>query len=289
MKIMLLGANGMAGHMIAAYLRRHGGYEVIATARDPSGESSGPSPAAAEGTVRRLDVRRLPEVAALVREVKPDVIVNAVGVLNRQAEDWPLDAYIVNGMLPHWLAYLCEREGSRLIHISSDCVFLGDRGDYREDDPPDGITVYARSKALGEIRDPRHLTIRTSIIGPEIRPRGIGLMKWFLDSRGRVRGFVNVKWNGVTTLELAKAVHWAIGHPEAGGLVHLTAPEPISKHDLLLLMQRVFDKNDVVVAPDPEPAIDRTLAVTRGGFGHRPPDYRVMLEELRDWMSGGWA
>lgn len=301
MKVLVLGGSGMAGHVIAAYLQSRSGYEVTATVRSaediPVVQSScdragTKTPADGEGGrtalgIRLLDVRRFEQVADTVAEMRPDVIVNAVGVLNRQAEEHALDAYLVNGLLPHWLRHLCKREGGRLIHISSDCVFLGDRGDYAETERPDGVTVYARSKALGEIADPACLTLRTSIVGPELREQGVGLLKWFLGSSGNVPGYVNVRWNGVTTLELAKAVEWAIANPSVGGLVHLTAPEAVSKHDLLGLFADTFLKTDVRIVPATEPAIDRTLAPTTSGFGYRPPGYVEMLAELRRWMEGG--
>ena len=297
MNMLVLGGRGMAGHMLVSYFRRTARHKVAATVRSlrtsalrtPDRDAPPGSGGAAGVREIPLDVRRPECVARVLLEERPDVVINAVGVLNQKAEEHPLDAYLVNGFLPHWLAHLCDRLGARLIHISSDCVFSGARGGYREDDPPDGETVYARSKAMGELRHhPRHLTIRTSIIGPEIRPDGIGLMRWFLTSRGTVTGYVRVPWNGVTTLELAKAIDWAIRHPEVAGLVHLTAPEPITKHDLLLLMRDVFGKRDVTVTPVEEPVIDRTLAVTRDDFAYRPPDYPSMLRELKEWM-GKWA
>ncbi|CAI6043305.1 dTDP-4-dehydrorhamnose reductase family protein [Cohnella sp. JJ-181] len=301
MKVLVLGGSGMAGHVIASYLLHRTEHEVIVTVRtagdipvvrqacglagggprDAGGNRAGPALA-----VRVLDARRFEQVAELVEDARPDIVVNAVGVLNRQAEENPLDAYLVNGLLPHWLRHLCARGGGRLIHISSDCVFLGDRGGYTEQERPDGVTVYARSKALGEVVGASCLTLRTSIIGPELRSRGIGLLKWFLGSSGSVQGYVNVHWNGVTTLELAKAVVWAMDHPEFGGLVHLTAPEAVSKHDLLGMFAEAFGRTDIEVVPQAEPAIDRTLAPTESGFGYRPAGYAQMLSELRRWMDG---
>lgn len=289
MRILLLGGNGMAGHVLAAYLSRQSGYEVEATIRPHVGKSFGtgtgiPSLPRLSGVpLHELDAEDLPAVRQTVERVRPDIIVNAIGILNRHAEEQPLLAYTVNGLLPHWLAHAAGEIGARLIHISSDCVFSGARGSYGEEELPDGYTVYAKSKALGEIRDPRHLTIRTSIIGPEIREDGIGLMKWFLSRKGIVPGYVNVPWNGVTTLELAKAAAWAIEHPQVGGLVHLTAPEPISKHRLLELVRHAYGRTDLELRPVPEPAIDRTLQPTKSGFGHKPPGYSAMLEELAEW------
>jgi len=290
MRILVLGGYGMAGHLAAVYLRKTMGHEVTVAVRP--GSAARPASRKRELPpdipVRELDARDLRAAEELIEREKPEVLVNAVGVLNSQAEDRPLDAYVVNGLLPHWLAYVGERLGARLVHISSDCVFSGDRGGYGETERPDGRTVYARSKAMGEVEDPRHLTIRTSIIGPEIRDGGIGLMKWFLSQTGTVKGYSKVPWNGVTTLELAKAIAWAIDHPEIGGLAHLTAPRPISKHELLTLIRSVYDKNDVTIEPSDEPAIDRTLLPTTGGFGYRPPDYPTMLRELREWERSSW-
>ncbi|QJD84064.1 dTDP-4-dehydrorhamnose reductase family protein [Cohnella herbarum] len=284
MKIALLGGNGMAGHLLATYLKRSTDYDIIVTVRPHSG-SNRTSEALRGLQVRELDVRSLEEVRRFIEHSAPDLIINAVGILNHQAEDFPQDAYKVNGLLPHWLRYWGEQIGARLVHISSDCVFSGSRGQYRESDAPDGTSVYARSKALGEFRDSKHVTIRTSIIGPDHKPEGIGLMKWFLAQQGEVSGYRKVLWNGVTTLELAKATKWLIDHPETGGLVHLTAAETVSKHDLLLLMQETFDKRNVSIVPTDEPIIDRTLIATREDFGYKAPKYAEMLVELQQWMA----
>jgi dTDP-4-dehydrorhamnose reductase len=284
MKIVLLGGNGMAGHLLAAYLKRSADFDIIVTVR-PHSLSNRTSEALRGLQVRELDVRSLEEVRRFIERSAPDLIINAVGILNQQAEDYPLDAYKVNGLLPHWLRYWGEQVGARLVHISSDCVFSGSRGQYRESDAPDGTSVYARSKALGEFRDSKHVTIRTSIIGPDHKPKGIGLMKWFLAQHGEVSGYRKVLWNGVTTLELAKATKWLIDHPETGGLVHLTAAETVSKHELLLLMQETFDKRNVTIVPNDEPIIDRTLLATREDFGYKAPKYAEMLVELRQWMA----
>jgi dTDP-4-dehydrorhamnose reductase len=286
MRIVLLGGNGMAGHMLAAYLKRNTVHEIIATVRPRSSSIESHTSEALEGLqVLELDVRSLEATGQLIEETSPDVILNAVGILNQQAEIHPLDAYRVNGLLPHWLRHKADLMGARLIHISSDCVFSGMRGGYREEDTPDGVSVYARSKAFGELRNTRHLTIRTSIIGPDNKPDGIGLMQWFLAQQGEVRGYRRVLWNGVTTLELAKSVEWLLGRPGLAGLVHLTAPEKVSKHDLLYLMGSMFDKTDVTIVPDLEPVIDRTLVRTREDFDYRTMNYAEMLGELRKWMD----
>lgn len=274
MRLLVVGGRGMAGHLLVRYFRAEAGCEVVYTTRDSDDH---------EG--RQLDVRDGGAVASLVAEVRPDVIINAAGVLNDDAERNPLSAYQVNGLLPHWLRHLADSTDARLIHISSDCVFDGRKGGYKEDDKPDGTTVYARSKALGEVVDARHLTIRTSIIGPEIRPNGIGLLQWFLRQDGTVNGYSRVMWNGVTTLELAKAAAYAIARPDVGGLVHLTAAETVSKLKLLTLFRDCFDRPHLTIRPDDEPAIDRTLRSKREDWRFEPPGYAVMLRELAQWMK----
>ncbi|MBW7474531.1 SDR family oxidoreductase [Paenibacillus oenotherae] len=274
MKLLVVGGRGMAGHLLVRYFRAEPGCEVVYTTRDETD---------LEG--RQLDVRDSEAVAALVEEVRPDIIINAVGVLNEDAERHPLLAYQVNGLLPHWLRHLADYWGSRLIHISSDCVFDGSKGGYSEDAIPDGLTVYARTKALGEVRDPRHLTIRTSIIGPEIRSNGIGLLQWFLRQEGEVSGYSRVMWNGVTTLELAKAIAYAIARPDIGGLVHLTAAETVSKLELLRLFRNCFARPYVSIMPCERIAIDRSLQCMREDWRYESPRYNVMLEELAQWMK----
>ncbi|MFB9330228.1 dTDP-4-dehydrorhamnose reductase family protein [Paenibacillus aurantiacus] len=274
MKLLIIGGTGMAGHMLRAYFGSKPEYEVMYTTR-VAGDANG-SP---------LEVTDSEAVASLVLSARPDVILNAVGVLNQDAESHPLLAYQVNGLLPHWLRHQAERIGARLIHISTDCVFSGERGRYTETDEPDGTTVYARSKALGEVKDPLHLTIRTSIIGPEIRQHGIGLLQWFLNQQGNVNGYARVMWNGVTTLELAKAVEYAIGRPRIGGLVHLTAAETLSKLELLRIVREAFGREDVTIVPDSRIFLDRSLVSTRDDWQYEAPGYAVMLRELAEWMS----
>jgi len=273
MRWLVIGGGGMAGHMIVDYLQKRGAGEIFFTAREKRPKGA-----------LLLDVRDAAATEALIRCAKPDIIVNCAGLLKEEAERNAADAFEINGLLPHRLRRAADRAGARLIQISTDCVFSGERGDYTERDAPDGRTVYARSKTLGEIVDHPHVTVRTSFIGPEIRSRGIGLFKWFMESRGTVKGYSNVWWNGVTTLELARAVEFLAGRP-VSGLVHLHAPRKITKCQLLQLISEIFGKRDVEIVPDGAFKLDRTLVSTRPDFPCRAPDYPAMLRELRDWMS----
>ncbi|OXM17106.1 dTDP-4-dehydrorhamnose reductase family protein [Paenibacillus herberti] len=274
MKLLILGGGGMAGSMMVGYFRGHENFELAWTTRDGR-EDSLP-----------LDASDLEAVRRLIGEAKPELIVNCIGKLNQDAEEHPLEAYQVNGLLPHWLAFSASEIGARLIHISSDCVFLGERGGYTELDPPDGVTVYARSKALGEVRDPQHLTIRTSIIGPDRSPKGIGLLQWFLGQRGEVSGYSHVYWNGVTTLELAKAVEFAAGRADIGGLVHLLAAAPASKLDLLEWFKEAYGRDDISIVAAHEPMIDRTLSAVRRDWDYQAPSIPAMVQELAAWEQG---
>ncbi|WP_338540521.1 dTDP-4-dehydrorhamnose reductase family protein [Paenibacillus tundrae] len=273
MKLLILGGNGMAGHVMVDYFRRQGVHSVFYTTRDASDPNG-----------LLLDVNDSFMVDRLVEAVHPDVIVNAVGVLNSFADVDKINAYHINGFLPHRLRRVADTIGARLIHISTDCVFSGDRGGYTESDVTDGTSAYAVTKALGEIQDPGHLTIRTSIIGPEIRKGGIGLMNWFMSSTGEVGGYTRVLWNGVTTLELAKWVDHYLASP-VSGLIHLAHPHPLSKHDLLVLFQQIWNKQDVVIVPDDRMVQDRTLVSTRVDVKTDLPDYSTMLKELALWME----
>ncbi len=273
MKLLILGGNGMAGHMLAAYFRRQGKHHVFHTTRDKSDLGG-----------LYVDADDVAGVEKLVEIVSPHCIINALGVLNQFAERDRIGAYHVNGFLPHRLRRVADAVHARLIHISTDCVFEGTRGSYTEEDTADGTSVYAITKSLGEVRAPGHLTIRTSIIGPEIRSGGIGLMEWFLAQKGPVPGYERVMWNGVTTLELAKAVDKMLDS-QVSGLIHLAHPEPLSKYELLLHMQHAFHKQDVEIVPDSVHVQDRTLVSTRTDVHFELPSYPVMLSELAEWMN----
>ncbi|TDF97566.1 dTDP-4-dehydrorhamnose reductase family protein [Paenibacillus piri] len=278
MRILVIGGRGMAGHLLLQYLTGTASYELFHTTRETT------RPNRIGGLY--LDALDSPAVEKLVEAVRPDVIVNCAGILNDAARRHELDAYRINGLLPHLLAGLAERVGGRLIHISTDCVFSGCRGKYEERHVPDGTSVYAKTKALGEIFAKPHVTIRTSIIGPEIRSHGIGLLHWFMQQQGVIKGFLQVPWNGVTTLELAKFIHYLLGTGSpVTGLVHLTAAETVSKHELLHKFRRIFGKTDVDIQPDDAIVLDRTLRSTRTDItGYTQAGYDAMLAELRDWM-----
>lgn len=274
MRILVLGGKGMAGHVIIKYLKRKRNYDqILYTSRD----SKDP-----EGFY--LDVLEQSQLESLIDKIEPDLVINAIGILNEDAESHEQLAFQINSLLPHQLMKLMNRRGGKVIHISTDCVFSGKKGRYTEADSPDGESVYARTKALGEITQPPHLTIRTSIIGPELKENGIGLFLWFMKQQGEVSGFERVYWNGVTTLELAKVIHQLI-EDEMEGLLHLHTQTTISKYELLQLIREIFEKKDISIVPSNDFHLDRTIVNTRKELNYSIPSYREMLIELKDWMN----
>jgi dTDP-4-dehydrorhamnose reductase len=272
MKVLVLGGQGMAGHVIKEYFTKDPKYQVTYTSRDPNDKMA-----------LYLDVTDLTSLEEIMDKVKPDITINCIGILNDRASDNTKLAFQVNSVFPHQLVKLTERNNGKLIHISTDCVFSGVKGDYTEDDIPDSTTIYGQSKHLGEIISEKHLTIRTSIIGPELKDDGIGLFLWFMKQKGEIKGYEKVLWNGVTTLELAKALETMVQN-NITGLYHLGSEEKISKLALLKLISEIFEKNDVEIIPDSSIVLDRTIKNRRSDFKYQVPTYEKMLVELREWM-----
>ncbi|MEX6697994.1 dTDP-4-dehydrorhamnose reductase family protein [Peribacillus frigoritolerans] len=273
MKVLVLGGQGMAGHVIKEYFTKDPKYQVTYTSRDPNDKMA-----------LYLDVTNLTSLEEIMDKVKPDITINCIGILNDRASDNTKLAFQVNSVFPHQLVKLAERNSGKLIHISTDCVFSGVKGDYTEDDIPDSTTIYGQSKHLGEIISQNHLTIRTSIIGPELKEDGIGLFLWFMKQKGEIKGYEKVLWNGVTTLELAKAIEVLIEN-KVTGLYHLGCENKVSKYNLLKLIKRTFNKSDVEILLDSHIVLDRTLKNTRTDFYYQIPPYEHMLKELKSWME----
>lgn len=273
MNILVLGGTGMAGHVCVDYLTEVG-HAVQWTVRPKTYFGSSGLP---------LEASDETHVVNVIERTRPDVVINAVGLLNHQATANVEQAICVNSLLPHWLAKYGRVYGYRVFHISTDCVFSGKRGGYSEVDEKDGTTVYAKTKSLGELDDKTNLTVRTSIIGPELKRCGIGLFDWFMHQSGSVPGYEDVYWNGVTTLQLAKMMERLL-YVDISGLVHLIGPSRISKFNLLQQIGDTFQLGDVEVYADELAKSDKTLVSTRSDFAPYVPSYPVMLEQLRDWM-----
>jgi dTDP-4-dehydrorhamnose reductase len=273
-KVIVIGSKGMAGHVILQFLKETGLYDLVDISRDASFFPSS----------YHVDLSRLQELDSIVRAESPDVVINCVGILNQVAEQNPDSAVFFNSYFPHFLAKAGKRNQFKLIHISTDCVFSGKKGSYKEDDLKDGIGFYAQSKALGEVNYDNHLTLRTSIIGPELKTDGIGLFHWFMKQKGEVKGFTKAYWSGITTIELAKGIHSAINE-DLSGLYHLVNGEKISKYELLYLINNAFDR-ELTIVPCDKYEVDKSLVNSRDDFSYRVGSYAGMVSELRDWITG---
>jgi len=273
-KVLVLGSSGMAGHVVALYLRETTDFEII---------DVGPRRAVFP-TTGLCDLGNEVAVRKLVAEVNPKVIINCTGVLVKASEERKREAVWFNAYLPHLLSELCESAGIRLVHVSTDCVFSGLSGPYTEKSHRDGDAFYDRSKALGELDNGRDLTIRTSIIGPELKAAGTGLFDWAMKQRGQVSGYRKALWSGVTTLELARFVRFLVTENTGlSGLVHFSVPGGASKYELLLAIDETFGRG-LVVRPSDEPVLDKRLISTREDLGLEASDYRRQLVELRAWI-----
>ena len=272
-KVLLFGATGMAGHVVYYYLQSTGKYNITNVVFR--------IPLTADSII--VDVTDRNAVTKVIADVNPEIIINCVGVLVEGAKRYPDNAILINAYFPHLLKKLSDEIGAKLIHISTDCVFSGKKGNYTEEDIPDAQDVYGRSKALGEIINDKDLTIRTSIIGPELKKNGEGLFHWFMMQQGSVNGFKTATWGGVTTLELAKAICVAIDS-EISGLIHLTNGVGISKLELLNLFKEIWHKQDIDILPYNANDVDKSIAKSNK-FNYVVSDYKSMLVELYDWMS----
>ncbi len=269
----------MLGHKV--WQRARGRLDAWVTLREPP-------PAGAQDlfdparTLVGVDARRFDTVVAALEAVRPAAVVNAIGLVKQKAAARDVPALIeVNALFPQLLARLAAERGLRLIHVSTDCVFSGARGGYGEDDPPDPTDPYGRSKLLGEPGEPTCLTLRTSLVGRELRGTH-GLLEWLLARRGRrVAGYSRAFFSGLSTLRFADLlVTLLTEHPGLHGLYHV-ATAPISKRDLLALLGCAYAAG-VEIDDTPEPALDRSLDARRfwQALALRPPDWAGMAAEL---------
>lgn len=271
-RILVLGGTGMAGHVIYLYLRSLDKYEMRNTVFRKK--------LTADSVI--MNATDPIAIERIIDDIRPDIVINCIGALVRESREHPDNAILLNAWLPHYLHKVCSNQGVKLIHISTDCVFSGQKGHYTETDFRDADDVYGRSKALGEINNDRDLTIRTSIIGPELKENGEGLFHWFMTQKEPVYGFKTAIWGGVTTLELAKAIDYAIEN-ETAGLVQLSNGEGISKYDLLCLFRDIWH-HDIEIIPDDRNHIDKSIAKS-DVFSYSVAKYVTMLDEMKCWMS----
>ncbi|MCX8098343.1 MAG: SDR family oxidoreductase [Casimicrobiaceae bacterium] len=279
-RIVVFGATGMLGSMLMRVLPKAlPDWEIWGVART---RLEHPRLAGARLRIEP-DLTEAHTLDRLWRELRPSVAINAVGIVKQRPEaNDPLATISVNALFPHRLHAIAQLHGTRLIHISTDCVFSGRRGGYREEDPPDPEDLYGRSKLLGEPLGAGVLTLRTSIIGPELREPGVGLLSWFLAQRGRVAGYRRAFFSGLPTVVLAQLLADLIARwPHLDGLYHVAA-ERISKWELLALVRDIYGLNVVELAPEDHVVVDRSLDARKfySDTGWRAPPWRELVEQM---------
>lgn len=259
--VLVLGASGMLGNAVYRVFGSDSQFRTIGTVR----RSIRPRliPEVAYGEMREgIDVEDVDSLIKIFQTTRPDVVINCVGLV-KQLEDANdvLASIPLNTLLPHRLALLCEVSNSRLIHVSTDCVYSGRKGMYRENDIPDAYDLYGRSKYLGEVVGSNSITLRTSIIGHELSGSR-SLINWFLAQHSRVRGYRKAIFSGLPTVELARVMRdYVIPRPDLSGLYHVSA-DPINKYELLKIVADTYNKK-IVIEPDDDFVIDRSLDSSR--------------------------
>ncbi|MDY0744277.1 SDR family oxidoreductase [Paucibacter sp. R3-3] len=279
--VLVIGASGMLGNAVLRLFAESDGYRVSGSARSAALLRKLPVKLHSH-IVTGVDVDNADSLARLFAVTRPDVVVNCVGLIKQLAEaDDPLAAIPINALLPHRLARLCEVAGARLVHMSTDCVFSGKAGNYRESATPDATDLYGRSKLMGEVDYPHAVTLRTSIIGHELDSAN-GLVGWFLSQTGGVKGFTRAIFSGLPTVELARVIRdHVLPRPELRGLYHVSAT-PIDKHALLTLVAKAYDR-DTPITPDDRLVIDRSLDSSRfrEATGYQPPNWPELVRRMR--------
>ena len=271
--ILVLGSIGMAGHLITLYFKERG-YNVTAYSMQPF-------PYCNNIVGNALETENFKN---MLLKGDYDVVINCIGILNQVADENKSLAVYLNSYLPHLVADTLKDKKTKLIHMSTDCVFAGNSGPYYEDSLRDGLTFYDRSKALGEVEDNKNLTFRNSIIGPDMNENGIGLFNWFMKQKGEINGFTRAMWTGVTTLTLAKAMEKAIKE-DLCGLYNLVNNTSISKYDLLCLFNKYFRNNELKINKSESLNLDKSLRRKRNDFSFVVPTYEEMVSEMSVWVN----
>jgi len=280
MRVLVLGVSGMLGHTMFRLLSQSTNLDVYGTARSGSIRRFFDSKDV-EKIVVGIDVESQDSLVRVFSEIRPQIVINCIGLVKQLAEAGdPLFALPINAMLPHRLAKLCGLVGARFIHVSTDCVFNGRKGGYRETDVSDAEDLYGKSKYLGEVAYPHSITLRTSIIGHELLSAN-GLIGWFLAQEGQVKGYTRAIFSGLPTVELARVVKdFVLPNKTLSGLYHV-ASEPIAKYELLKIVAQVYGKS-IEIVPDENLKIDRSLNAERfkDATGYVAPNWPELIKNM---------
>jgi dTDP-4-dehydrorhamnose reductase len=283
MRILVLGASGMLGNAMFRLMTYGGHHEVFGSARSASVKEFFDGEVA-DNIITGIDVENSDSLVGLFSRVHPEVVINCIGLVKQLAEaDDPLIALPINALLPHRLSRLCELVHARLVHISTDCVFSGRKGDYLESDEADAQDLYGRSKLIGEVDYPHAITLRTSIIGHELNSAN-SLIGWFLAQQKNVKGFTRAIFSGLTNCELAKVIRdQVLPHKDLNGLYHVGS-QPISKYDLLKIVNQEYGKG-LKIEPDDKLIVNRSLNASRfrEATGYVAPAWPDLIAQMREF------
>lgn len=272
MKILVLGAGGMAGHLATIYLSERG-HEVVGFSKTPLTYCEN-----IIGNALNKEFLR-----KMVLDQSFDAVINCIGVLNKEVDNNISEGIFLNSYLPHFMVDCLKDTKTKFIHLSTDCVFSGNDGGYMEDSFKDSDSFYGRTKSLGEIQDEKNLTIRTSIIGPDAKENGVGLLNWFLKQQESVKGFSSAIWTGVSTITLAQALDKAL-EENLTGMYHLVNNQTINKFELLQLFNLYLKKDQVQIIEDDSVNVDKSLKNNRNDFNFIVPSYEEMINDTKRWI-----
>jgi len=283
MKVLVLGASGLLGNAVIRELSSSMNLNVFGTIRSENAKQYF-STKIGLNLISSFNINDSNSLIEIFNRIRPNIVVNCIGLIKQlDSSDNPLLAIPINSVLPHRLAVIASLVGARLIHISTDCVFAGRHGLYREIDIPDASDLYGRSKLLGEVDYPNAITLRTSIIGHELGSAR-SLISWFLSQQKSVKGYKRAIFSGLPTVEIARIIRdYVIPFPELHGLYHVSA-EPINKYELLQLVAKEYEKN-IDIKPDESLEIDRSLDSTRFrvATGYQPPSWAELVKEMHEF------
>jgi dTDP-4-dehydrorhamnose reductase len=287
-KVLILGATGMLGHTLFTQLSKDNNLDLYATVREARGMNNWFSSDMEKRIIAGVDAKDFSTLTTAIDKIKPDVVINCIGIIKQlpSAKD-PITAISINSLLPHRIADTCKMANARFIHISTDCVFDGAKGNYTENDQSNATDLYGRTKFLGEVDYPHCITLRTSIIGHELKGN-YGLVEWFLAQEGKVTGYTKAIYTGFPTIELARIIKdYVIPNPELKGLYQVSS-EPISKYELLKLVAKTYGKQ-IEIEPFEDFLLDRSLDSTlfRKTTGYNPPTWTDLVKAMyEDYIKG---
>ncbi len=280
-KVLVFGVIGMLGHILFNQLSKYNSLDVYGTSRSPDGLSKWFSPKLIGKIQGNVDADNFDTIIRAIADLKPDVVINCIGIIKQlpAAKD-PIATITMNALLPHRIILACKAANARMIHISTDCVFDGVKGNYTENDQSNATDLYGRTKFLGEVYYSNCVTLRTSFIGHELKGKN-GLIEWFLAQPGKVRGYTNAIYSGFPTVEIARIIsEYVIPNTDLKGLYHVSS-DPISKYELLELVSRRYKKN-IEIEPYNDFRLDRSLDSTlfRRVTDYKPPSWSKLVASM---------